>query len=327
LVWRVERRVGDRVKRGDVLAVIDAAEVGRAKAEYAAAVGVVDARTRALARLRQSAGDVPSRSVAEAEASVAEATAQLLGARQALAAFGLTVANADFAGMSPADVAEKVRFLGLPDDLAGRVAADTRSSNLLAVRSPIDGEVTQRSVTPGETADPSKVQFVVTDVTRVWLMLAVRGEDADRLAVGLPVHFRHPGHADADAGTVTWVSPAVDERTRTVAVRVELNNRDGRHAAGTFGRAEVVLRDEPNAVVVPSEAVHWEGDCHVVFVRDKGFDSAGSPKVFHVRTVKPGVSAGGRTELIAGVLPGELVATRQSGVLRSELLKADLGEG
>ena len=78
---------------------------------------------------------------------------------------------------------------------------------------------------------------------------------------------------------------------------------------------------------MPSEAVQWEGDCHIVFVRDKDYLGKGAFKVFHTRTVRPGASDGGNTEIIAGVLPGESVVTQGSGVLRSELLKNALGEG
>jgi multidrug efflux pump subunit AcrA (membrane-fusion protein) len=88
------------------------------------------------------------------------------------------------------------------------------------------------------------------------------------------------------------------------------------------------LREEKEAIAVPNEAIHWEGCCHVVFVRDKGyFDSKDSPKVFHVRTVRPGTRNGTFTEIIAGVLPGEVLATKGSDVLRAELLKNSLGEG
>jgi cobalt-zinc-cadmium efflux system membrane fusion protein len=74
---------------------------------------------------------------------------------------------------------------------------------------------------------------------------------------------------------------------------------------------------------VPSAAVHWEGDCFVVFVRDKNYLADGAPKVFHVRTVRLGVRDAKTTEIIAGVLPGEFVATRGSGLLLSELRKGD----
>ena len=77
-----------------------------------------------------------------------------------------------------------------------------------------------------------------------------------------------------------------------------------------------------------NEALHWEGCCHVVFVRDKGFfDKADSPKVFHIRAVRLGAKGEKTTEIIAGILPGEVVATKGSDVLRAELLKNNLGEG
>jgi cobalt-zinc-cadmium efflux system membrane fusion protein len=64
-----------------------------------------------------------------------------------------------------------------------------------------------------------------------------------------------------------------------------------------------------------------------VFVRDKNFLHEGAPKVFHVRKVRPGARDDKYTEIIAGVLPGEVVATKGSGTLRGELLKNNLGEG
>ncbi len=109
--------------------------------------------------------------------------------------------------------------------------------------------------------------------------------------------------------------------------RAILANADGRLRANTFGDGKVVLREEQQAVVVPNAAIHWEGDCYVVFVRDKNFLKPGAPKVFHIRTVRVGAKDDKQTEIIAGVLPGELVATTGSGTLRAELLRGNLGEG
>ena len=78
---------------------------------------------------------------------------------------------------------------------------------------------------------------------------------------------------------------------------------------------------------VPNEAVQWEGCCNVVFVRDKDYLKEGSPKVFHVRKVRLGAKDEKNTEIIAGVLPGEWVATGGSGLLLNELLRDNLGEG
>jgi cobalt-zinc-cadmium efflux system membrane fusion protein len=89
----------------------------------------------------------------------------------------------------------------------------------------------------------------------------------------------------------------------------------------------IVLREEPRAVTVPAEALHWDGSCNVVFVRDKNFLDPKSPKFFHVRKVRPGVKERDQVEIAAGVVAGEVVAAKNSVVLEAQLLKANLGEG
>jgi cobalt-zinc-cadmium efflux system membrane fusion protein len=89
----------------------------------------------------------------------------------------------------------------------------------------------------------------------------------------------------------------------------------------------VILRKEPNAILVPNNAVHVEGGNHYLFVRDTRFRTDGVPKVFHTRTVRVGASDERHTEIIAGVLPGELVATKNSTMIMAELLRGKIGEG
>lgn len=332
VVHRVERQVGDRVKAGDVLALVEAVEVGRAKAEFQQALALVELRAQTLAQKKALEGaTVTGQEVREAEAALEEARVRRLLAEQALANLGLAVRADEVKGLSPAALAARLRFLGIPNPLKTELAKGTTSANLLPVRATLDGEVVARTVSPGQAADPARPLFVVADTGRVWLTLRVRYEDADRVKAGQLVHFRPDQGATAD-GTVAWVSPAADEKTRTVPVRVELPNPDGRFRAGTFGTAFIVLRSEKDAVVVPSDAVHWEGCCNVVFVADRGFDREDGFKVFHVRKVRPGakdVTPAGVpvTEVIAGVLPGERVAVEGSGLLRSELLRNNLGAG
>jgi cobalt-zinc-cadmium efflux system membrane fusion protein len=252
-----------------------------------------------------------------------------------MANLGMPIRAEAVRGLSPADLAARMQFLGLPDPLARELAGRTGSSNLLPVTAPLAGEVIARSAVKDEAADPTNPLFVVADMTRMWLTLRVRPEDMGRVRPGQSVRFRHTGHTGPtgwDPGTVVWISPAADEKTRTVPVRVDLPNPSDRHHANTFGAAEVVLREEKEAVVIPSTALHWEGCCHIVFVRDRDYEKPGALKVVHVRKVRPGAKdvptpAGPVTEVAAGVLPGEWIATTNSGIFRSELLKNDLGAG
>jgi cobalt-zinc-cadmium efflux system membrane fusion protein len=336
-VWQAYREVGQPVKKGDVLALVDAAEVGKARGELLKAVAMLDVRSRSLQRIRklEQDGATSAARLAEAEAEFGEAQIRLVGAQQALINLGLPVAVEKLKGLAAAELGRRIQFLGLPDAIVKTLDPDTTTANLVPVTAPLDGVVVARKVVAGEQVDIGRALFVVADTRQVWLTLQVRQEDAKLLCArdaakgtpGQPVRFL-PGGADREVrGEVVWISTAIDEKTRTVQVRVDLPNPDGQLRAGTFGAGRIILREEPNAVVVPAESVQWEGDCHVIFIRDKDYDAPSGFKVFHTRTVRPGARDGANVEIIAGVLPGERVVTRGSGLMRSELLKNNLGEG
>jgi cobalt-zinc-cadmium efflux system membrane fusion protein len=329
-IWRVEKQLGDRVAKGDVLAFVDAADVGRLKSEFLQAISQVKLKQDNLERMRPLAGSVvPAREFVEAQADADAAYIQLHRAQQALVNVGLPVDARELAGLNADQLARQIQLLGLPADLANGPNAAATTSNLLPVRSSLDGVVVERRAVEGEVVDAKSQLFDVADTSRLWLTLNVRQEDAKYLALGQKTLFRTSGsQGDAEsAGTVSWVSPNADDVTRMVKVRVDLANGDGRLRANTFGTGRIVLREEPKAIVVPNEAIHWDGTCSVVFVRDKNFMNADSPKVFHVRTVRTGVKEDGATEIIAGLLPGEIVASKNSVVLEAQLLKSSLGAG
>ena len=328
-VWRVNKKVGDAVKEGEVLALVDAAEVGRAKAEFLQAFAQFNLRSKTWDSFQKglAAGAVPEAKYRETETALSEARIRLLGAQQALINLGFPVAPEELTGLSEDQLALHLQFFGLPETVLAGLNPKRTTANLLPVKAPLDGVVVAHEVVTGELVNTAKLLFIVADTSRMWLTLNVRQEDAQRLALGLPVRFRPDGGGQEVTGVIAWISTAVDEKTRTVKVRADLDNRDGRLRANTFGPGRIVLREEKHAVVVPNEAIQWEGDCHIVFVRDKNFLREGAPKVFHVRKVRPGARDDKYTEIIAGVLPGEVVATKGSGTLRGELLKNNLGEG
>jgi cobalt-zinc-cadmium efflux system membrane fusion protein len=274
-------------------------------------------------------GAIPGRQFGEVETALQEAQIRLLGAQQALVNLGLPVRTEEFADLKPEDIAGRIQFLGLPSAVIKSLDEGSTTSNLFPVRAPIEGVVVDRKVVAGEVVDAGRTIFGVADVRRMWLVLDVRQADAKYVSLGQAVLFR-PSDSDDEPefrGQVSWMSTAVDDRTRMVKVRVDLPNPDGRLRANTFGTGRVVLREEQKAVVIPSEAVHWDGDCHVVFVRDKDFLREGAAKYFHVRKVRLGVKNGDTTEIIVGLLPGEVIASKNSVVLEAQLLKSNLGAG
>lgn len=327
--FRVLKSIGDSVREGDVLAIVDAMEVGRAKSDLVKALVAEDLARQTLDRLKGlTSGVVPGRQILEAETAFAQAEAEVLSAQQSLANLGLPINVSELRGRANDAIVDRLRFLGLPEDLVSQFAPQTTTANLIPIRSPLDGVIVDRQVVAGEVVDPTRTLFQVADPSQMWLTLNIPLEEARFLSVGQPVRFRPDGSPNEVTGKLTWISTAADKQTRMVKVRAELPNPDGQLRDETFGTGRVVLREEQEAIVVPKEAIHWEGCCHVVFVRDKGyFDSPESPKVFHVRSVRMGAKNGKSTEIIAGVLPGEVVVTKGSDVLRAQLLKNNLGEG
>lgn len=319
-VWRVEEELGQAVKQGDVLALVDAAEVGRAKAELLQAAAQVDVREKSFERIKASTekGLRTQAELLEAEASMREARVRLSSAEQALINLGMPVRAADLEGVPEEKRAERLRFLGLPDPIQAAMGPETLTANLIPVKAPFDGIVVSRAVAAGEAVDSTKTLFVVADTTRMWAMLDVRVEDMGSVSLGQAVAFQGPDLTSE--GKVSWISTAVDEKTRTLGVRADLENPEGRLRAHTFGTARITTRESPNAVAVPSEAIQWEGCCHVAFVRL-------TDEVFQTRKVRLGARSGGFTEVLVGVVPGEVVATTGSHVLKSEILKSKLGAG
>ncbi len=326
-VWRVERNIGDHVKKGDVLALVDAAEVGRAKAELLQAVTQLDLYTKTYDRLAGLGTVVAGRRILEAETARAEAEVAVQRVIQTLVNLGLPIRYGEVSQASVAKLKLRLQFLGLPPDISETFSPSRTTSNLIPVFAPRDGLIVARDVVAGEVVDTARTLFTVADTSRMWLVLNVPLEEARYIAVGQNVIFHPDGADDAHIGTLTWMSTDVDRETRTISVRGELPNEDGHLRNETFGMGQIVLREETNAIVVPSSAVHWEGCCHIVFVRDMNFMQEDSYKVFHTRSVRPGVVMGGRTEIIAGLWPDEVVVTLGSGVLRAELLKGNLGAG
>jgi cobalt-zinc-cadmium efflux system membrane fusion protein len=330
-IWRVERKVGEHVAKGDVLALVESAEVGRAKSEFLKSI--VDARLKQkiIDRMRPlyQRGAIPERSLMESETANQEARIRLQTAHQTLVNLGFAVRADDFANLEADEIARRIQFLGVPPAELSSLDGPPGTSNLIPVRSSLNGIVVGCHVVEGEVVDPKNVLFTIADTSRLWLSLNVRQQDAKYLAIGQPALFRPSDSKDEPEirGALSWISTAADAQTRTVKVRVDLPNADDRLKANTFGTGRIVVREEPKAIVVPSEAVHWDGSCYVVFVRDKHYLEPKAPKFFHVRSVRPGVKQGESTEIIAGLLPGEVIATKNSVVLEAQLLKSNLGAG
>jgi cobalt-zinc-cadmium efflux system membrane fusion protein len=324
----VLKNVGEDVEAGEVLALVDAAQVGQDKANLLQSIVQLQLKTTTLDRLKgvANSGAVPGRLIIEAESAKQEAEIDFISSRQALTNLGMEPPDA-LEARNASEVSDELRFLGLPEAVAAELPTGTKTANLIPVRAAYSGVIVSSDIVAGEVVSDSDVLFTVADPRQLWLILHVRQEDAKYVRSDLPVRFRPDDGGEAVVGHVSWISPAVDEQTRTLEVRVTIDNPTGALRDKTFGDGEIVLREEPKAIVVPESAVQATTDAQFVFVRDKNYLKDGAPKVYHVRQVRTGARDDQNVEILAGVLPGEVVAAKGSGVLLAQLLRSNLGAG
>ena len=333
-IWRVERRLGDAVHKGDVLLVLDSQEVGSLKADFLNALVAFESRREQLAILEEVKSAVMGRQLREAKAGLREARNHLTNAEQALVNLGFEISIRDYEPLDDETRAARIRTLGLPPAVVAGIDPSRITSNLLPLYAPFDGVVVGREAVVGEVIEAAKPIFEVADVSTMLLVLNVSKEDADKVAIGQPVRFRPDGSTEEYESRIAWISTEVNEETRTLQVRAEVANRvdparvaDNDPQAGlranTFGSGRIEIDRRGTALVVPRTSVQWDGSRWVVFV--PAGDSA-----FAARPVEPGVREGDLVE-IAGEATADPLFTHVVGagshVLKSQILLERMESG
>jgi cobalt-zinc-cadmium efflux system membrane fusion protein len=192
---------------------------------------------------------------------------------------------------------------------------------MLPLRAPFAGIVVERSAVIGEVVDSRTPLFSIADTSKMWAMLDIYESDIPRARDGQSVVFQADGlPGEQFAGRVTWISSHVERRTRTLKVRAEIANADGLLRSGMFGKASISVRKDESALVVPKEAVQWEGCCNVVFVKS-------SDVLFEPRKVKLGYETERAFVVEYGLDAGEEIVTVGSFLLKTEILKGNIGAG
>jgi len=215
-------------------------------------------------------------------------------------------------------------FAGVARSVRARAGDSVRRGDVLAIveshtlatyelRAPLDGVVVSQLLTAGETADPSTPAFVIADLHSVWAEVSVYQKHLAQVRPGQRVRIT-AGYDVADAeGTISYVSPVLDQTTRTATARAVLSNDDARWRPGMFVTA-YVLDPVDVAVAVPTTALQRVGGQTVVFVVEGD--------VFRPRPVTLGRMGLTVAEITAGLASGERYAATGS-----YLVKAELGKG
>jgi len=210
-----------------------------------------------------------------------------------------------------ASARSRLRLWDVPSDQIDSLEARGTVTRTLLLRAPRSGEITEKMVIEGQAVKAGDNLFLIADRRLLWVDLAVFEQDAPAVHVAMPATIRVdavPSHSFR--GRVTFVYPQLDDRTRTLTVRVEVDNRSGELRPGMYATAELQTAGR-RAVSVPLAAVLPTGTRDIVFV-NRG-DGRFAP-----REVRVGARGDSLVEIVEGLKAGDEVVASATYLLDSE---------
>lgn len=296
----VRAKLGDRVRAGETLAVIDSRELADATSNY------LTVRERvALARTKADREERLWRQRISAEQDYLEA-------RQKFAEERIAERAAE----------QKLRALGLSQaEISAIGAGSYRTTTQFAVTAPFDGTIIEKNVTPGQLVETQTALFRIANLETVWVIGSIYEKDMARVKVGQQASVTVQSYPDRRfPGKVTWVSDVVEEQTRTLRIRVEVDNRAGLLRPGSFARIALQVASKDGVIAIAPAAIQRQGGEMVVFV-DEGEGR------YARRDVTLGIRTPEQVEIVRGLNRGERVVVEGSFLLKSELQKAGFEAG
>jgi membrane fusion protein, heavy metal efflux system len=299
---------GTRVRKGQKLAELESADIDQAEADYLKALGDYENALRSSAaevKLAQQSYDRNKQlyeqkitagknlQSAEHDLEVAKAAAEnsVNGTKAALVA-----------------ARRKLLILGINDATIDALAKKTDLAATFSLNSPIDGIVVERNATVGASVGTDANLFKIIDLSRVWVDADVFEKDLPRVRTGQEVRLTvtaFPG--STFSGKVILINSVVDPETRTVKVRTEVANPDGRLKPDMFANVQIVTELNRAAISIPQSAVLNDEGKTIVFV------AAGNG--YQKRQVQAGIQNNDRVEIVDGISAGDKVVVKGNYLL------------
>jgi len=284
IVERVSADLGQRVRKGQVLAVIASPALSDLRSERLAARRRLDLAEETLARERKLWEERIS------------AEQDYLQARTAREEAAIAVRNAE----------QKLAAVG--------AAGPARALNQYELRAPFDGTVVEKHMAMGEAVGETAAVFTIADLETVWAEFIVAPQDLAAVRVGEKVSISSSALNETAQGAVSYVGPLLGAQTRTATARVTLANPGMAWRPGLFITVKVLRGEEPVALAVAADAVQTVGERSVVFTA--------VPGGFKAQPIKTGRRDGLWVEVLEGLAPGTRYARTNTFTLKAELGKA-----
>jgi cobalt-zinc-cadmium efflux system membrane fusion protein len=288
-VMEVKRHLGNSVHTGDVLAVLNSAELGQAQLAYlkARSQSSLEQRNVDRAQLLLSADVIGAAELQRRENALEMAQAEMRAA------------------------ADQLKVLGMSSASLQTIARTGTINSVKPVTATVAGVVVERNVTQGQVVTPSDPMFTVADLSHLWVVAEVPEQQAVSAKMGQDVAIEIPAlNGKQVAGKLIYISDTVDPVTRTVLVRTVVDNANGKLKPSMLATM-LIATDAVPRLAVPVTAVIRENNLDYVFIQIK----AGQFKLIEVKLL-PEVN--GLRPVLSGVKLGDKVVVDGAFHLNNE---------
>ena len=293
-ITKVSGNLGDTVKGGQTLALIDSIELGEAHSTYLQVKSQHEVARADFDRAERLRKDeiIPEKDYLRARSEFEKARATFQAA------------------------ADKLRLLGI-------VPASVNSASAVSVyplTAPFLGTVIEKKAVLGELAKTDDSLFTVADLSTVWIEANLFEQDLAKVKVGAAAEVTvaaYPG--EVFKGRLTYISSTLDKETRAVPARIEVRNPDGRLKPEMFATAAIETGGTAKGLLLPQEAVLLMEGQPTVFIEEHGG--------FEPRPIESVQSNGKQVLVKKGLKPGERVVIGGAYAIKARLLKSQLGAG
>jgi Cu(I)/Ag(I) efflux system membrane fusion protein len=215
--------------------------------------------------------------------------------------------------LSLADGARRrLQLLDVPEAQIRQLEKTARVQKSIPIAAPASGTVMTIGVREGQFITPQTELYRLADLSTVWVMAQIYEYELPWVKVGDQATISATALAGQTvSGRVDYIYPYMENQTRTVQVRIELDNSDGALKPDMFVDVALATAEKPDAIVIPEEAVVRSGEHEQVFVQR-------APGQFEPRDVTLGLIADGLVEIVRGVQAGDVVVTSSQFLIDSE---------
>lgn len=212
---------------------------------------------------------------------------------------------------------QKLLALGMTEEQINKLADQNTPLNLYAIDAPIEGKIIERHLTLGEVISNDKQVFVIANLDTIWVNLAISSEELPMIKKDQKVDiFAHGGQLIC-SGNIMYVSPVINEESRTGLAIIELSNTERKLHPGDFIKAQIVVDESSSLASLPSSAIQRDEQGLIVFKK------TAADKFEPQRVNIKGENTGDFVEIINGIKEGDEIVIKNSFILKAELGKSE----